>query len=112
MVHRPATGSTTRRDLTSSGIQFTFTELRVRSCESGPNGYATGGRALDYDYSNENPKSTASGGWQVIDGTWGGFGGYHHASSAPRSVQDRWARRYIDKNGLGAWISSKSCWGS
>jgi len=93
-------------------VSFTDREMRVRSCESGPDGYATGGRAHDYDYTNENSSSTASGAWQFLDGTWNDFMGYSHASLAPRSVQDLKARRYIDANGLSAWDASRSCWGS
>lgn len=49
---------------------------RVLQCESKGNPRA------------ENPRSSASGLWQVIDGTWGGYGGYSRASSAPASVQN------------------------
>lgn len=91
-------------------VSFTNQEMRVRSCESGPNGYATDGRAYDYNYTEENSSSTASGAWQFVDGTWNDFMGYSHASLAPRSVQDLKARRYIDANGLSAWDASRSCW--
>ena len=85
-------------------------ELRIRSCESGPDGAATDGRAHDYDYTAENPSSTASGAWQFLDSTWHGYGGYTRASSAPRAVQDSKARSFIDANGVSAWESSRSCW--
>jgi hypothetical protein len=94
----------------TSSVSFTDQELRIRSCESGPNGYATNGHAHDYDYTAENPSSTASGAWQFLDSTWNGYGGYSHAASAPRSVQDAKARSYIDANGFSAWESSRSCW--
>ena len=106
VTRRPA------RVVRASGVSFTDQEMRVRSCESGANGSATKGRAHDFNYKAENPSSTASGAWQFIDGTWGGFMGYSHAASAPRSVQDLKARQYIDANGLTPWTASRPCWGA
>lgn len=84
---------------------------RVRSCESGPAGYATGGRAGDYDYTAENAHSTASGAWQVLRGTWGGFRGYRTAGAAPRAVQDEFALRLYAEQGTRPWNASRGCWG-
>lgn len=48
----------------------------ILECESGGNPKA------------ENPRSSASGLWQFLDSTWDHYGGYHHASDAPASVQN------------------------
>jgi hypothetical protein len=48
----------------------------VKRCESGGN------------YQAQNSGSSASGAWQIIDGTWGGYGGYEHAKDAPPELQD------------------------
>lgn len=80
-------------------VGFSALELRISWCES------------KHDYRAENPTSTASGRWQVIDGTWARYAGYRHASSAPPWIQDRWARAYFDKNGYRAWNASRRCWG-
>lgn len=53
------------------------------------------------DIRAENPRSTASGKWQFLDGTWGGFGGYSHASHAPEQVQDARARQL--------WAGGRGC---
>lgn len=85
--------------------------LRIRSCESGPNGYATGGRAHDFNYRAVNRRSTASGAWQALDGTWGGWGGYRRALFAPPAVQDAFARDLYRRSGVRPWAASRSCWG-
>lgn len=41
----------------------------------------------------QNPTSTASGKWQFLDSTWGGYGGYAKARYAPEWVQDERARQ-------------------
>lgn len=52
----------------------------------------------------QNPTSTASGKWQVLDSTWQGFGGYAKARYAPESVQDDFARRlWAGGRGCGHW---------
>ena len=45
--------------------------------------------------------STASGKWQVIRGTWNGYGGYRNAADAPEQVQDDFAR--------GLWAGGRGC---
>ncbi len=65
----------------------------VLACESGGNLTA------------ENPHSTASGKWQILDSTWGGYGGYSRAMYAPEEVQDERARQiYAGGAGRSAWV--------
>ena len=48
--------------------------------------------------------SSASGKWQMIRGTWGGFGGYVNAADAPERVQDERARiLFAGGAGAGHW---------
>lgn len=66
----------------------------IADCESGG------------DYLAENDVSTASGKWQIVDGTWDGYGGYSHASDAPPAVQDAKAAELWDGgNGASHWAA-------
>jgi hypothetical protein len=70
----------------------------IARCESG-------GR-----YDAENPTSTASGRYQVLDSTWDGYGGYERAVDAPPEVQEAWAREAYARAGTAPWRASRGCW--
>lgn len=72
---------------------------RIAQCESGGS------------YTAQNPTSTASGKYQVIDGTWGGYGGYRRAADAPPEVQEAHARELLARAGTRPWNASRRCWG-
>lgn len=62
------------------------------------------------DYGAENPTSTASGRYQVLDSTWDGYGGYQRAVDAPPAVQEAWAREAWREAGTRPWRASRDCW--
>lgn len=57
---------------------------QVLDCESGGND----GNPWTYDLRAENASTSASGKWQITDGTWASFAGVGHASWASEAVQD------------------------
>jgi hypothetical protein len=63
---------------------------RIRQCESHGN-YST------------NTGNGYYGAYQYNDSTWGGYGGYQHASDAPASVQDQKAKETYAKRGSQPW---------
>lgn len=80
----------------------------IASCESGNRNIPTGitdrnGRRL----------STASGYWQIVNGTWRAHGGTQFASTAIQASYEQQlviARNILNGQGIGAWSESKSCW--
>lgn len=88
-----------RRRVVSEGMPGQDVTLEaIARCESGG------------DYQAENPTSTASGKYQVLDSTWNGYGGYERASDAPPEVQEAWAREAYARAGTAPWRASRSCW--
>jgi Transglycosylase-like domain len=57
-----------------------------------------------------NPRSSASGLYQAIHGTWHGYGGYPSAADAPVEVQERHAAELYARRGLQPWRASAGCW--
>ncbi len=97
---RPATRATRAPTVSSSGsvngypCGGSLPTCAILRCESGGNPTA------------DNPRSSASGLWQILDSTWNGYGGYSRAKYAPASVQN--AKAAAIWNG-GAGRSQWSC---
>lgn len=84
--------STTREPAASGQCGGSLPSCEVMRCESRGDIHA------------ENPRSSASGKWQILGSTWGHFMGYPTASSAPEWVQDAKARQiYAGGRGRSAW---------
>lgn len=89
----PTAGASTAPSYSSGRCGGDLPSCAIMYCESGGNIHA------------ENPTSTASGKWQIIDGTWNGYGGYSHASDAPEHVQDAKARElWAGGAGRSHWV--------
>lgn len=75
----------------------------IAACESGGNPRAT------------NRQSTASGTYQMINGTWAASGGLRYgprAKDATPEQQTEIALRLYSRSGLTPWAASRHCWGS
>ena len=71
----------------------------IAKCESGGNPNA------------QNPNSTASGAFQIIDGTLRGLGGSGSASDYSFTEQRAFAEKLFAQRGSQPWNASQSCWG-
>jgi hypothetical protein len=99
-----------------SGSEMPFVAKAVAACESGAR-RADGSAVIGtHDWRADNPRSTASGGFQFLDGTWQrvasriGATEYARAKHAPPSVQ---IAAFVDlrsRKGLAPWRASKGCW--
>jgi hypothetical protein len=88
----PVTAARASSQAASGSCGGNLPTCAIMACESGGDPLA------------ENPTSSASGKWQIIDSTWAGHGGYAHASDAPEHVQDeRAAEIWAGGSGRGQW---------
>jgi hypothetical protein len=88
---KPSTKPTTTP--VASGCGGNLPPCSVMMCESGGNPTA------------QNPRSTASGTWQILDSTWNGYGGYSRAMYAPVEVQNaKAAELYAGGAGRSQWV--------
>jgi hypothetical protein len=79
----------------SSGARGTCSEAGIFFAESGG------------DWRAQNPTSSASGGYQFLDSTWAGHGGYARAKDAPPHVQrERFLALWADGAGASHWTES------
>ncbi len=63
------------------------------------------------DPTAQNASSSASGLYQMIDGTWKAYGGSTaHARQASVAEQTAVARRLMAAEGTSPWNASRSCW--
>src|SRR3954467_8123594 len=74
----------------------------IASCESGGK-----------NVRNSTGSSTASGYWQIVNGTWRAHGGLKFAPTAMQATYEEQlqvAQNILNGQGLGAWSESKHCW--
>lgn len=79
----------------TNGARGTCSEAGIFFAESGG------------DWRAHNPTSSASGGYQFLDSTWAGHGGYASAADAPPAVQrERFLALWADGAGASHWTES------
>jgi hypothetical protein len=93
-----------QRPRTSSDRGWEYWSARIRGCES------HGRPDAAPDYKARNPQSTASGAYQITDGTWAGRYGLQHASDATPTQQDAAAAELYRRHGTADWAASAACW--
>ncbi|MCU1449014.1 MAG: putative secreted protein, partial [Acidimicrobiales bacterium] len=81
-----------------------FWSSRIRGCES------HGRPDSPPDYRAENPDTSASGAYQILDSTWAGRFGVAHASDATPAQQEQAAADEYRRGGTTAWAASAACW--
>jgi hypothetical protein len=77
---------------------------RIRGCESG------GGPLHPGSYTARNPQSSASGAYQVTDGSWAGEFGVGRAHLASPAQQEAQAFALFVRRGTQPWAASQGCW--
>jgi hypothetical protein len=87
--------------------------VAIADCESGAR--LANGRAIHYSFTlrnNKNPRSTASGKYQFLNGTWRDVTGKPGPASAYSEEEQDAAFWKLWANGAGArnWSESRSCW--
>lgn len=83
---------------------WVFWSVRIRGCES------HGRPDARPDYGAQNPHSSASGAYQILDATWGGRYGVPHASDATPAQQEAVAAELYRQHGTAWWAASAPCW--
>jgi Transglycosylase-like domain len=81
-----------------------YWSARIRGCES------HGRPDAPPDYKAENPSSSASGAYQILDVTWAGRYGVSHASDATPAQQEQAAAELYRRHGTADWVASAPCW--
>jgi hypothetical protein len=79
--------------------------VTIGQCESG------GGPGTSINYTAQNPTTSASGGFQITNETWGGYAGYAAAKYAPPAIQVQRAEQLLAESGTSPWVASQHCWG-
>jgi hypothetical protein len=82
---------------------WAYWSVRIRGCES------HGRPDAPPDYNAQNPESTASGAYQILDTTWAGRYGVRHASDATPEQQEAAAADLYRRHGTVDWAASAPC---
>ncbi|MBV9042849.1 MAG: transglycosylase family protein [Acidimicrobiia bacterium] len=97
-------GHQKRRTSETRDSGWAYWSVRIRGCES------HGRPDAPPDYAAQNPRSSASGAYQILDGTWGGRYGVRHASDATPAQQEAVAAEIYRQHGTAWWMASAPCW--
>lgn len=86
------------------GIDAFMRAIKAQESQGWDNPYEAIGQPTEW--------GRATGAYQFLDGTWGGYGGYARAMDAPPELQDQRAREMMQEyyNQYGDWDSVAAAW--